>query len=224
MSKHIGWGAVVALLACAVSIATPAASYAAIFGQVSTAYTLEKNAMDMGGFVSVFEGSALVFGQYRRGLFSKADFGVQGGFIDPEVGDIGLALGGDVKFLVMQTSSSTPFDLALDPRFTYLNFDRFSVWSLGGSVVISRDYAVEQGSIAPYGALNLRIENTSFDEDLGHTELAAASQDHIDDSESDFEMSGIAGVRWDVSELLDILGEVVFDRDIGFTIGLNFKL
>lgn len=216
MSKHIGWVAVVVLIA-AVSLVAPTASHAAIFGQVSTAYTLDKGAMDLGGFVSVFEGSALVFGQYRRGLFSKADFGVQGGFIDPEVGDIGLALGADMKFLIMQTSASTPFDLALDPRFTYLNFDQFSVWSLGGSVVISRDYAVEQGSLAPYGALNLRIENSSVD-DVPATEAQGS------DSESDFEMSGIAGVRWDVSELLDILGEVVFDRDIGFTIGLNFKL
>ncbi len=199
-------------------------SEAAIFGQVSTAYTLDKGTNDVGGFVSVFEGSTLLFGQYRRGIMSKTDFGIQAGFIDPEAGDMGLAVGADVKFLLLQTDASTPFDLALDPRFSYMSFDSFSLYSFGGSVVISRDYALAQGSLAPYGAFNMRLENVSIDEDVGHTQLAADAQNHVSDSESDFEMSGIAGVRWDVSELLDILGEVVFDRDIGFTMGLNFKL
>ena len=213
----------VAIVAFAVLVQTPTGD-AAIFGQVSTAYTLDKGTNDVGGFVSVFEGSTLLFGQYRRGLMSNTDFGIQGGFIDPEVGDMGLALGADVKFRLMQTDANTPFDLALDPRVAYLNFDSFSLFSFGGSVVISRDYALAQGSLAPYGAFNMRLENVSFDEDLGHVALAAGMQNHINDSDSDFEMSGIAGVRWDVSEMLDILGEVVFDRDIGFTMGLNFKL
>lgn len=205
-------------------LALTSAGEAAIFGQVSTAYTLDKGTNDVGGFVSVFEGSTLLFGQYRRGVMSKTDFGIQAGFIDPEGGDMGLALGADIKFLLMQTDANTPFDLALDPRFSYLNSGNYSLYSFGGSVVISRDYALAQGSLAPYGAFNMRLENVSFDEDLGHTALAAGAQNHINDSESDFEMSAIAGVRWDVSELLDILGEVVFDRDIGFTMGLNFKL
>ena len=213
-----------ACLVVAVSLAQSPTSEAAIFGQVSTAYTLDKGTNDVGGFVSVFEGSTLLFGQYRRGLFSKTDFGIQGGFIDPEAGDMGLALGADAKFLLMQTNANTPFDLALGPRFAYLNFDNSSLFTFGGSVVISRDYALAQGSLAPYGAFNLRLENRSYDELLGHTALAADAPNHINDSDTDFEMSGIAGARWDVSELLDILGEIVFDRDIGFTIGLNFKL
>lgn len=205
-------GAGVACLILAFAI--PSLASATIFGQVSTAYTLEPGTMDMGGFVSVFEGSTLVFGQYRRGFLSNADFGVQGGFVDPEAGDMGLAIGADVKFLIMRTGDEVPFDLSLDPRFAYFNLDAFSRVTVGGSVVISRDYALEHGSLAPYGAFNMRLENANWD---GPAQTP-------DGSDSDFEMSGIAGARWDVSELLDILGEVVFDRDIGFTIGLNFKL
>lgn len=211
-------------MAAAVVLTLAPTCDAAIFGQVSTAYTLDKGTNDVGGFVSVFEGSTLLFGQYRRGFMSSADLGIQGGFIDPEAGDMGLALGADVKFMVMRTDANTPFDLALDPRFSYLNFDAFTTVSFGGSVVVSREYALAQGSLAPYGAFNLRLENYSYDGDLGHATLAAGASDHLEGSDSDFEMSGIAGVRWDVSELLDILGEVVFDRDIGFTMGLNFKL
>jgi hypothetical protein len=172
--------------------------------------------MDLGGFVSVFESSALAFGQYRRGIMSNADFGVQAGFVDPEVGDMGLALGADVKFLLMRTAAETPFDLALDPRFAYFNLDAFSLVTVGGSVVISRDYALAQGSLAPYGAFNMRLENANWDESV--------APGPVDGSDSDFEMSGIAGARWDVTDLMDIVGEIVFDRDIGFTIGLNFKL
>lgn len=217
---HIG----VAALLVLICLFAPTTGLAAIFGQVSTAYTLDKGTMDLGGFVSVFEGSTLVFGQYRRGLLTNMDFGVQGGFLDPEVGDMGLALGADVKFLILRTGVEIPFDLSLNPRFSYLDFDQFSVVGFGGSVVISRDYALAQGSLAPYGAFNMRLETTDYGSEFGHTSLAAGTQDHLDDSDSDFEMSGIAGARWDVSELLDIIGEVVFDRDIGFTIGLNFKL
>ncbi len=203
-------------LMAVIVFAIPSNSFATIFGQVSTAYTLEPGTMDVGGFVSVFESSALAFGQYRRGIMSNADFGVQAGFVDPEVGDMGLALGADVKFLLMRTGADTPFDLALDPRFSYLNLDAYSLVSIGGSVVISRDYALESGSLAPYGAFNMRLENSNWDE--------SAAPGLSDGSDSDFEMSGIAGARWDITELLDILGEIVFDRDIGFTIGMNFKL
>jgi len=208
----------VAGIVAIIAFAIPSSSQATIFGQVSTAYTLDRGTTDMGGFVSVFESSTLVFGQYRRGLFSKADFGVQGGFVDPEASGMGVALGADVKFLVMQTGADAPFDLAIDPRLAYFNLDSYSLVTFGGSVVISRDYPLAQGSIAPYGALYMRLENVSFDEDLEH------APDRIDDSGMDLELSGIAGVRWDVSELLDILGELAFDRDLGFTIGMNFKL
>lgn len=212
MKSHAPWMVIVGL-AIVIAGVTPESSQATIFGQVSTAYTLEPGASDIGGFVSVFESSTLVFGQYRRGLFANSDLGIQGGFVDPEFGDMGVALGADLKFLLMKTGGDTPFDLALAPRFSYFNLDAFTVASFGGSVVISRDYAVEQGSIAPYGAFNMRIESISLND-----------PDIADDSDTDLEMSGIAGIRWDVSQLLDILGEVVFDRDIGFTMGLNFKL
>ena len=204
---------------------SPDKSEAVLFGQVSTAETLAPGSMDLGGFVTVFEHGTLVYGQYRHGLFANGDFGVQGGFMDPEGGDLGLALGVDMKFLLMRTDASVPFDLSLNPRFGYFNIVNASILSLGGSVVISRDYALEQGRLAPYGALNMRMESLNFDEDFGHPPtLSAGIADHIDDSQTDFKISGIAGVRWDISDLLDILGEVVFDEDLGFTIGLNFKL
>ncbi|HWO56724.1 MAG TPA: hypothetical protein VNN55_04065 [bacterium] len=206
------------------TLACAPAARATVFGQVSTAYTLRPGTTDVGGFVSVFESSTLVFGQFRRGFMSIGDFGVQAGFVDPEVGDMGLALGGDVKFMLFQTGAEVPFDLALGPRFAYLDLDLLSLTSIGGSVVISRDYALAQGSLAPYAAFNMRLENVNFDDDpAAALNLAAAAQQYTKDG-SDLEVSGIAGARWNISELLDILGEVVFDRDIGFTLGMNFKL
>ena len=203
-------------LAVLIVAGLPCLAHASLFGQVSTAYTLEKGASDVGGFVSVFENSTMVFAQYRHGLFANVDCGVQGGIVDPEGGDVGLALGADAKFLVLPMGNDMPFDLALNPRISYINEDAFSFVSLGGSVVISRDYALAQGSIAPYGAFNMRFDNVHYD----GRDLAPG----VDNDDTDFNVSGIAGVKWDVSQLMDILGEVVFDENIGVTIGLNFKL
>ena len=209
-------GGALPVLAALIAVAVPCLAQAALFGQVSTAYPLEKGTNDVGGFVSVFENSTLIFGQYRHGLFSNADCGVQAGFVDPEGGDMGLAIGADAKFLVLPLSNDMPFDLALDPRISYMNESAFSIVSLGGSVVISRDYALAQGSIAPYGALNMRLDNVHYDgRDLGPG---------VDNNNTDFNISGIAGVKWDASQLIDILGEVVFDENLGVTIGLNFKI
>ena len=64
------------------------------------------------------------------------------------------------------------------------------------------------GQHRPYGAL-MRLENVSFDEDLNMRQTALTF-------DMDLELSGTAGVRWDVSSF-DLYG-FVFDRDIGFTI------
>ena len=64
------------------------------------------------------------------------------------------------------------------------------------------------GQHRPYGAL-MRLENVSFDEDLNMRQTALAF-------DMDLELSGIAGVRWDVSSFY-IYG-IVSERDLGFTI------
>ena len=75
----------------------------------------------------------------------------------------------------------------------------------------------------------MRIDRFSFD-NPGNTpgnnkSLAlnrpAASDSHTDTS---LEIAVITGVKWEVSDLLDLLGELVIDDDLGFIFGVNFKI
>lgn len=205
-------------------------SHAQFFGQVSTARTLVRGANDAGGYIGIFDGFTTLFGQYRRGLSTNMDFGLQAGLIDPDArgADAGLILGGDVKWNVM-SAGYDPFDLALGARGSFYDISSVSVFSLGGAVIISRDYAIEGGGIlAPYGSVNIRLEHASYDEveSLNAPGLSAArfNGHGIDDDDTNLEIGGTAGVKWELSDFVDALGEIVLDEDWGLVLGLNFKL
>ncbi|MEW5701190.1 MAG: hypothetical protein AB1792_03050 [Candidatus Zixiibacteriota bacterium] len=180
-----------------------------LFGQVSTARPLDRGTQDIGGFLGVFENSTGFFGQYRRGLFSQGDGGLQFGVVDPDGGgDVGVGFGGDLKFTVMSAASRDPFDLGLGPRVGFFSYGGATLLQLGGSVVISRDYTVSNGGyLSPYGAVNMRMESVSNGA-----------------SETEFQIGAQAGLKWEITDLIDVLGEVVLDDELGIIIGLNFKL
>jgi len=203
--------------------------HAQLLGQVTTAKTLQPGTQDLGGYLGAFDGATTVFGQYRRGISSNVDFGVQAGIIDHGP-DASVIFGGDLKFNIMSTATD-PFDLALDARSSFYDVGSVSVFALGGSVIISRDYPLTQGTLlTPYGGVNVRIEHASFDYDGSNFEGMSARRLNIgaaaavDDNETDLDIGGVAGVKWELSDLIDALGEVVIDDDWGLVIGLNFKL
>lgn len=218
-------------LTAALAIALPA--QAQLLGQVTTAKTLKPGTQDLGGFVGAFDHSTTVFGQYRRGISNSLDFGIQAGLIDHDYhgSDASVILGGDLKFNVMATGAD-PFDMALDARTLFYDVGPYSLFSLGGSVIISRDYRLTQGSLlTPYGGVNIRMDHTSFDtNDINfssvikhgnHAPLQAAANDNND---TEINIGAVAGVKWELSDLIDALGEVVMDDDWGLVLGLNFKL
>ncbi|MBD3297354.1 MAG: hypothetical protein GF341_01770 [candidate division Zixibacteria bacterium] len=205
-------------------------SHAKFFGQVSTARTLVRGANDVGGYIGIFDGFTTLFGQYRRGLSTNMDFGLQAGLIDPDArgSDAGLILGGDLKWNVM-SAGYDPLDMALGARGSFYDISNVSVFALGASVIISRDYAIEGGGIlAPYGSVNVRLEHESYDAvdafDPPRLRSAALADDEFDDDDTDIEIGGTAGVKWELSDFVDALGEVVLDEDWGLVLGLNFKL
>ena len=191
--------------------------YAQFLGQVTTARTLQPRTQDLGGYLGAFDGATTVFGQYRRGISSSLDFGLQAGLID-HGSDASVIFGGDLKYNIMSTSTD-PFDMALDARTSFYDVGSVSVFALGGSVIISHDYPLTQGSVlTPYGGVNIRMEHTSFDYKGPDTQAEA------DNDETDLDIGGIAGVKWELSDLIDALGEFVIDDDWGLVMGLNFKL
>jgi hypothetical protein len=205
MSKRLlTWGlAVAALTASLLLLPTPVS--AQFLGQVSTARTVDQGANDVGGFFGLYDHAVALFGQYRRGLSAAADFGAWAGFIDPEGGKASLVLGGDVKFQILDDQKTDPFDLALDSRVALVDYPGSFLFSLGESVVFSHDFKVCHGSVlAPYGAVNLRLDHAS--------------------SHTDWNVAAVGGAKWEVSDLIDGYGELVIDDDLGLVVGLNFKL
>lgn len=202
MSRTCGFGA--ALLGACLLL-SPSGASAQFLGQVSTARTVDKGANDVGGFFGVYDHAVALFGQYRRGFSSAADFGAWAGFVDPTAGNADLALGGDIKFLVLDDHTGDPFDLALDSRLSLIDYPGSVLFSVGESVVFSHDYKISRGSIlAPYGAVNLRLDHAY--------------------STTNLEVAAAGGVKWEISDLLDGYGELVIDNDLGLVLGLNFKL
>ena len=204
----------------------PGDAAATFFGQVSTARILERNVQDVSGFVGLFDGATTFFGQVRRGIAQDLDGGVQFGFLDPDGGDVGMALGADLKFGLISGNVDKPLDLAIDARTAYFNLDRFSIFEVGASMVASYPFALSGGSeLTPYGALNLRMERVSVDTGFRNASLALnrrAASNSI--SDTGLEIALMTGLKWEVSDLLDLLGELVIDDDLGFIFGVNFKI
>jgi len=201
---------------------------ASFFGQVTTARILERGVQDVSAFVGFYEDATMFFGQLRRGFSSSVEGGLQFGLLDPEVGDVGLAAGGDFKFGLMASKPGQPLDMAFDIRGAYFNLDVFSVVELGASAILSHPYVLTQGStLTPYGAVNLRVEHVSIDNQPNaaarrYTPARALANGGGDDTS--LEISAMGGVKWDISDLLDLLGEIVIDDQLGLIFGINFKI
>lgn len=200
---------------------------AQLLGQVTTARTLVPGANDIGGYLGLLDHYTTVFGQYRRGLSSNLDFGLQFGLVDPDApgADAGVIFGGDLKYNVM-SSGYDPFDLALDLRSSFFDVSHLSVFSIGGGILMSRDYAISPGGVlTPYGGVVMRLDHRSVDASFRTNVLSAALRaDNNGTDNTDLNIGGVAGVKWEMSDLIDALGEVILDDEWGLVLGLNFKL
>jgi hypothetical protein len=117
--------------------------------------------------------------------------------------------------------------MALDGRVSLYDISNVTVFSFGGLVLISRDYRLSQGStLSPYGGVNIRVEHTSIDNSgLGSASaFSARASQEFDDSDTELNIGGVAGVKWELSDLIDAVGEFVLDDQLGLVLGLNFKL
>ena len=198
------WSVTGAVLAAGLLL-SPVRASAQFLGQVSTARPVDQGASDVGGFLGIYDQAMAVFGQYRHGFARTGDFGVFAGFLDPEGGGARLTFGGDVKFQVLDDQRADAFDLALDTRLAFADYPGSFLFSIGESVVFSHDFKITRGSVlAPYGAVNLRL-------------------DHVY-SQTDLEIAAAGGVKWELSDLIDTYGELVIDEDLGLVLGLNFKI
>jgi hypothetical protein len=214
----------ITLIGLIIILSTFSAS-AQFLGQLSTAQTLPKGESMLGGYLGTYDNAFSVFGQLRHGVVRYLDFGVKMGMLnlDPGYGEdnTGLVFGGDVKYWFMERKSGDPLDLSLGGGMEFLRITDYSLFTLGGNVIASYEFEYgPQRSVTPYGRLNLRWERVSFQHSWrwGHGWEA----EKLTDDDVDMALSLGADLR--LSQDLDLVGELEIDDNVGFVVGINYKI
>ncbi len=198
---------------------------AQFLGQLTAAPTLNKGDGLLGAYLGVYDNAFSVFGQFRYGMVKYVDLGLKMGMInsDPGYGESnsGLILGGDIKYWFMEKHSGDPLDISFGIGTEYLGISDFSVFSLGGNVIASYpiDYN-EAKRVSPYGRLNVRWERANFDKPT--IEFGGLTSDGSSDSDMDVALA--IGADLKLSEILNLIGELEIDDNVGFVAGVNWYI
>lgn len=196
------------IIACVLMTAAASAS-AQYLGQMSPASIIDNGTGKMGGYAIIAEHATGVVGSLRYGFSEYVEGRARLGFIDPEAGDMGLILGGDFKYLLWKyKEAGNPFDLSLGGFLEYSGLDAFSLLGVGGSVIGSIPFHLENNhTIEPYARVNLRMQRVSFDRGGSDSELKGGVN---------------LGALFSVTQLVDFTAELQIDDEVAFLIGVDF--
>ena len=182
-----------------------------LFGQLSTAEVVPQGAIDVGGNVGFFDDANAVFGHFRMGLVSDAEFEVKMGLDDTERGDdphfmISLS----VKSHFLKREDWVMPDMALSLFADYYDVGPDAeVWVLGSGIIGSHPIKVSPNvNLTPYGRLNFRAERLN---DAGF-------------KDTDFDIGLNLGVQYAHSNRTQFYGEFQIDDQWGFISGVNFAI
>ncbi|MFQ5453145.1 MAG: hypothetical protein ACE5D6_03045 [Candidatus Zixiibacteriota bacterium] len=186
------------------------------FGSFATARTL---GMGMGNFGLGFGIADLtsVTLTFNYGLSAHTDGRIKMALIDDDKIDTQIGIGADFKYQLISVEgiNNGPFDMALGGFGEYYNLDVFSVFLIGGQFIGSYPFKMNNNKILTlYGRFNLRMESLSYDIPLPNG----------DNSESNLEFGLNAGVKWDLTNSVDMYGEFQFDGNDGIFIGIDFNV
>lgn len=213
---------VLALLLVFTASGIKADSFGSGFGSFSDASTLGQGKGNLLGGVGLADATT-VFGIFSYGLSGHTDGRLKFGIIDADGADAEIMLGADFKyqFISKDSLNNGPFDMAFGAFFEYYNFGdsynvgttvvdySITVWQLGGNFIGSYPLYLKNGNrLIPYGRLNVRLEN--FDSDF------------YDDS--NLEVGINAGVRWEVTNMINFYGELQLDGNDGLFLGVDFNV
>jgi hypothetical protein len=198
---------------------------AQFLGQLSTAQTLHKGETMAGAYLGIYDDAFSVFGQLRHGIVRYLDLGFKMGMLnlDPGYGEdnTGLVFGGDLKYWFMERKSGDPLDLSLGGGMEFLKISDYSLFALGGNVIAS--YEFEYGrhkSVTPYGRMNLRWERASF----ARSWRWMWGVERGDWTHDDMDVALSLGADLKLSQDFDLVGELEIDDNVGFVIGVNYKI
>jgi len=198
---------------------------AQFLGQLSTAQTLNKGETMLGAYLGVYEDAFSVFGQFRHGMVKYLDFGFKMGMLnlDPGYGEgeTGLTFGGDVKYWFLERESNDPLDISLGGGMEFLKITDYSLFTLGGNVIASYEFEYgREKSVAPYGRLNLRWERASFK----RSSRWVWGNEREDWNDDDMGVALSLGADLKLSQDFNLVGELQIDDNVGFIVGVNYKV
>jgi len=182
-------------------------------GTLSPASTCGYGVGYLGGYAGLGDDATTLFGMLSYGFSDYTEGRFKLGFSDPDEGnaDPQLLIGADFKYQVMDYNSKSakqPFDMAIAGFFEYVDYDGDSYLQLGGNIIGSIPYRFSSGQrLIPYAALNLRLDRVS---------------NHY--SHSDFEGGVNLGAKYELTQEMNIYGELQIDDNTAFFTGLEFRI
>ncbi|KPL04614.1 MAG: hypothetical protein AMJ90_00150 [candidate division Zixibacteria bacterium SM23_73_2] len=195
----------------------PGLSYAQFLGQLNTAKTFEPGEFNLGAYLGVYEEAISTFGQFRLGISNHFDMGVKVGVLDfqstGERDEVGIIVGGDLKYNLLNTEVNDPFDLSLGLSWEHADVKNPTRFAGGVNMIISKGFVMESGNLlSPYGRLNIRAERKTF-------KLSGKER-----TDTDLEVGATVGAVLQAREGWHFVGEFQMDEHYGFLLGLSYHI
>lgn len=209
-----------------------------VMADVGSAFGTQATAQSVGhrvGYFGVGVGIAdftSVVGTFDYGLSRYTTGRLKLGFTDDgDNADMALSMGAELRWQLWRAGIGTtksknatqrPIDLAVGPMIEYFKIGSqvgstsydVSVFQFGGFVMGSKGFVTSGGNqITPYAKLNVRLEDVK----LEVTGLP-------DNSESDLRIGLGTGVAYQLTNTMNLYGELQFDGNNGFFMGVDFKV
>jgi hypothetical protein len=196
--------------------AFPGSSNSQFLGQLNTAKTFEPGEFNLGAYLGVYEEAISTFGQFRLGISECFDMGVKVGVLDFQSTDVrdevGIIIGGDLKYNLLNTEINNPFDLSLGLSWEHADVKNPSIFAGGVNMIISKGFVMESGNLlSPYGRLNLRAERKIY---------KLSGKERTDTAR----VGATVGAVLQAREGWHFVGEFQMDEHYGFLLGLSYHI
>ncbi len=201
-----------------------------VMADVGSAFGTQATAQSLGhrvGFFGLGVGIAdytSVVGNFDYGLSKYTTGRLKLGFTDSgDNADMALSMGAEVRWQIWQAGgvNKRPVDLSVGPMIEYFKISSrvqsistdVSVFQFGGFVLGSHGFMTSGGKlITPYAKFNVRNENVKVE------------VQNVSASQSDLRVGLGTGVSYQMSNTMNLYGELQFDGNNGFFMGVDFKV
>jgi len=226
-----------AFLVVALAGSSVMADVGSVFGTQATAQSLGHRVGYFGLGVGIADFTSVV-GTFDYGLSKYTTGRLKLGFTDDgDNADMALSMGAELRWQLWRAEVGTskgkgkskntmatqrPIDLAIGPMIEYfkigssvqsVNYD-VSVFQFGGFLLGSHGFMTSGGKlITPYAKFNVRLEDTKV-----------SVTGFPDVSESDLRVGLGTGVAYQFTNTMNLYGELQFDGNNGFFMGVDFKV